>query len=144
MTDFDLENFLPYRLYQAAERASEGFHRIYGERFGLSRTEWRVLFNIGQYGPLSASALSKRAGFHKTQISRAVVRLENKRWVERVAGHDDRRTHDLTLTGEGKRNFQELTQLANEYSASLLSDFEHGDATSLLAQLRRIEACIAE
>jgi len=137
--DFDLEDFLPYRLFQAAEAASRGFHALYGQRYGLSRMEWRVLFSIGQYGPLSAVGISKAAGFHKTQISRAVAKLEARRWVERLPNGDDRRSHDVRLTRQGRAAFRELAALAKSYNDRQMADLGRAASEDLIRALRRIE-----
>ena len=44
---FDLQLFLPYLLNQAAEESSLSFQRVYKDRYGMLRTEWRVLFHLG-------------------------------------------------------------------------------------------------
>jgi DNA-binding MarR family transcriptional regulator len=49
----------------------------------MLRTEWRVLFHLGRYGAMSAREISRRAGIHKTKVSRAVAALERKRFLER-------------------------------------------------------------
>ena len=81
---FDLETFLPYRLFQAAEPASREFYPKYRDAYGLARTEWRVFVNIGQYGPMSSSEIAQRSGLEKPKISRAVLKLEDRGWIERV------------------------------------------------------------
>ena len=37
--DFELQNFLPYLLNQAAEESSLAFQSIYKDRYGMLRTE---------------------------------------------------------------------------------------------------------
>nr|WP_256370895.1 MarR family transcriptional regulator [Rhodovulum sp. ES.010] len=38
----------------------------------MRRTEWRVLFNLGRDGPMTATQLGRLAHTHKTKVSRAV------------------------------------------------------------------------
>ena len=45
--EFNLHDFLPYLLNQAAEESSLAFQQIYKGRYGMLRTEWRVLFHLG-------------------------------------------------------------------------------------------------
>jgi hypothetical protein len=70
-----------------AERRRRGavapVFRVYKDRYGMLRTEWRVLFHLGRYGAMSAREISRRAGIHKTKVSRAVAALERKRFLER-------------------------------------------------------------
>lgn len=104
MTDdrsFDLQGFLPYLLAQAAEASSLKFQRHYKDRYGMLRTEWRVLFHLGRYGPMTAKQLGDRAGVHKTKISRAVTALGDKRFLTRHVVADDRRQAALHLTKAG-------------------------------------------
>ena len=72
----ELQNFLPYLLNQAAKASSLKFQQIYKERYGMLRTEWRVLFHLGAYGELTAKEISDRRQIHKTKISRSVNALE--------------------------------------------------------------------
>jgi DNA-binding MarR family transcriptional regulator len=116
---FDLEQFLPYRLYQAIDGAAEAFHSEHLSRFGISRSDWRVLFNIGQYGPLSAIHIFERANLEKTAISRSVQRLVLRGWVDRAYPATDRRRQDLALTAEGKTVFAELRDMAASFNAKL-------------------------
>ena len=52
-----LEDFLPYRLNRLAEAVSRDFSRIYRERYGLTRPEWRTLAALGQYGTMTAKQI---------------------------------------------------------------------------------------
>lgn len=121
--DFDLEDFLPYLLNQAAEAASRSFQRLYKERYGLLRTEWRVLFHLGMYGELTARAISTRASIHKTKISRAVAALEARRYLRRTINPKDRREAVLTLTPAGVAVYQDLRQVAKSYDTALVADW---------------------
>ena len=42
-----MQDFLPYLLNHAAEEVGQGFGRIYQDRYGMLRTEWRVLAHLG-------------------------------------------------------------------------------------------------
>ena len=66
--DFDLQDFLPYLLNQAAETSSLAFQQVYKGRYGMLRTEWRVLFHLGRYGRMTAKEIGQRAKTHKTKI----------------------------------------------------------------------------
>ena len=68
--DFALQDFLPYLLNRAAEESSLGFQKHYKNRYGMLRTEWRVLFHLGNYGEMTAKEIGSRAKIHKTKISR--------------------------------------------------------------------------
>ena len=56
-----LEHFLPYRFAVLAQEVSRAFSSVYAERFGLSIPEWRILANLGRFGPLYAGELAARS-----------------------------------------------------------------------------------
>jgi len=142
MHDFDLEQFLPYRLYQAAEHAaSQGFRATYSDRYGINRTEWRVLFNVGQYAPISAAQISRRSGIHKTRISRAVLKLEQKQWLHRLMSPQNRRQHELELTDMGEDIFTELSELASSYNNRLVAILDQYNLSEMMECLLKIEQC---
>ena len=136
---FDLERFLPYRLFQAAEHTSRAFYLMYRDEYGLTRTEWRVLFNIGQYGPISASDIARRSGLEKPKISRAVLRLEDKAWIERIFSRDNRRSHQLKLTRLGEQSVEKLRLLAADFDAEIQATLDRRSLTELILLLQAIE-----
>lgn len=136
---FDLEQFLPYRLYQAAEQTSQGFSDLYRKRYGLNRTQWRVLFNIGQFGPLTAGEVTDETGLEKSKVSRAVVKLENLGWIARAKDVTDRRRQPIVLTPSGRKVFDDLRKLAATYQSQLEQAIGTAALSKLLKSLRAIE-----
>ena len=125
--DFDLQNFLPYLLNQAAEESSLAFQKIYKDRYGILRTEWRVLFHLGIYGRMTASEIGERSKMHKTKISRAVQKLTERRFLTRARDDGDRRVEHLELTAAGEAAYRDLRGIAEQYNGTLdggLSDEE--------------------
>lgn len=144
MADFDLEQFLPYLLNQAAEAASLEFQQVYKDRYGMLRNEWRVLFHLGMFGEMTASDIGARAGIHKTKISRAVAKLEARRFLVRDRDGQDRRVEHLRLTAAGLAAYRDLRGVAERYDAELLSDFNAQDVARLKQQLRALAQRRAE
>ncbi|KUJ85321.1 MarR family transcriptional regulator [Ruegeria marisrubri] len=135
---FDLRNFLPFLLNQAAEESSLEFQRVYKNRYGMLRTEWRVLFHLGIHGEMTAKEIGERAKIHKTKISRAVHRLEKRRYLSRTRDERDRRVERLTLTPAGSAVYRELRGIAESYDAKLAAHFTKGEAALLRMMLRRL------
>ncbi len=63
---FALESFLPYRLMRIAERVSQDFATIYREKYSLSRSEWRCLATLGQFGKVTAKQIGAHSAIDKT------------------------------------------------------------------------------
>lgn len=136
--DFDLRDFLPYLLNQAAEESSLAFQKVYKGRYGMLRTEWRVLFHLGMYGQMTAKEIGLRASIHKTKISRAVRKLSDKRFVTRTRDDSDRRSEKLDLTPLGETAYRDLRKVARDYDARLARQFTQGEAALLRMMLRRL------
>ena len=136
--DFDLKNFMPYLLNQAADVTSRGFEAAYKTKYGMLRTEWRVLFHLGRYGALTAKDICTRARIHKTKVSRAVQALEDKRYLTRKALENDRRHETLSLTPSGARVFEDLLQEAKRFDADMMAGFTAGEAAQVRTLLRKI------
>ncbi|RKF06499.1 MarR family transcriptional regulator [Oceaniradius stylonematis] len=136
--DFDIRSFLPYLLNQAAEESSLAFQHHYKQRYGMLRTEWRVLFHLGRYGAMTANAIGTRAKMHKTKISRAVAALEQKRYLTRQKVESDRRHEKLTLTAAGRKVYADLCAVAGTYDAQLLAPFSAEEQALLKRALERL------
>ncbi|KPP82439.1 MAG: transcriptional regulator [Rhodobacteraceae bacterium HLUCCO07] len=136
--DFDLQNFLPYLLNQAAEESSLRFQQVYKDRYGMLRTEWRVLFHLGIYGKMTAKEIGERSKMHKTKISRAVAKLAERRFLTRQRDGADRRLEYLELTEAGRRAYRDLRQVAMEYDSALAARFSDADMATLRRMLRAL------
>lgn len=141
---FDPGTFLPYLLNQAAETTGEGFRQVYRDRYGMLRTEWRVLFHLGHYGDMTARQICDRASLHKTKVSRAVAKLEARRFLSRHILPQDRRNERLTLTPQGRAAFDDLQAIAaafNDRIRAHLGATRFDKLTETLRQLAADDGC---
>ena len=136
--NFDLIDFLPYLLNQAAEESSLAFQQVYKGRYGMLRTEWRGLFHLGMYGRMTAKDIGERSRIHKTKVSRAVQKLADRRFLTRTRDDRDRRSEHLDLTPAGRAAYRDLRQVAEEYDARLEAHFTRGEVAILRMMLRRL------
>ena len=137
---FHLPHFLPYLLNQAAEVASQEFQAYYRDTYGMLRTEWRVLFHLGQTGDQTAKQICERASLHKTKVSRAVKALEQKRFLSRATLETDRRQEILSLTKKGTAVLAELTVMATDYDRTFEKSLGTDDLEALVATLNKLIA----
>lgn len=135
---FDLTEFTPYLLNLAAEASSRAFQRHYRDTYGMLRTEWRVLFHLGRYGPMMARDICTRGGIHKTKVSRAVAALQEKRFLTRSQSQADRRQEVLTLTPAGQAAFAHLVEAARQFDTDLVAPFTEQEQQILKACLLRL------
>lgn len=142
-SDFDLEQFLPFRLNRAAEFIALRFAATYKAEYGLTRPEWRTLAALGSCGRMTATEVGVHSTMHKTKVSRAVFALEERRWLKRTQDEDDRRVEHLELTAAGAKTYQDLTRLARDYSTELEKLLGKDGLLSLSCGLAAVENAMA-
>ncbi|UWU30870.1 MarR family winged helix-turn-helix transcriptional regulator (plasmid) [Rhizobium sp. WSM1274] len=134
--DFDLEQFLPYMLNQAAEVTSRSFQAVYRDLYGMTRTQWRVMANLGKFGAMTARDICLISHIEKTKVSRAVSALESAGFLRRNPSEDDRRAEILNLTEKGRTAFRDLGHRANEYDRKLRADLGDRISSELVKSLQ--------
>ena len=136
--DFDLKDFLPYLLNLAAEEASLEFQVHYKQRYGMLRTEWRVLFHLGRYGEMTAREICDRSRMHKTKISRAIAKLEKRRFIKRSEVESDRRHSMVMITQRGLSAFTDLVDVAQDFDKRLVAEFSDKEEKILRSALAKL------
>lgn len=137
-SQFDLHSFLPFLMHHASEKVSLGFRDIYRDRYRMTRSEWRVLATLGQYGALTATEIVTHTGLHKTKVSRAVFSIEKRRWLKRRQDEKDRRVQRLELTAQGMSAFTSLCETGVAYNRKVrefLGDDDFARLSDLLLKL---------
>jgi len=119
-----LEQFLPYRLARLAGEISQQLRKIYKADHGLTIPEWRALATLGQFGTATAKGIGMHAAMHKTKVSRAIVALEDRRWVARSQNPNDRREDILTLTRQGKQAYRALVPKLRAFENAIIERFD--------------------
>lgn len=137
---FDLEQFLPYLLNQAAEITSRNFHATYREDYGITRPQWRVLANLGKFGRMTARDICRISHIEKTKVSRAVAALEAGGFLSREVNPQDRRAGILSLTDKGAEIYSKLGRRAISYDQTLRSRLGSDLAGQLDAMLKALIA----
>lgn len=119
MSQFDLDDFLPYRLNLLSERISKEFATRYQAAYGISIAEWRVVAHLAQGGEVSVRDIHARVHMDKSRVSRAAARLEVAGYVRKHQNTDDRRLVTLTLTERGAQMMRELGEMAQKFDEEL-------------------------
>lgn len=138
--EFDLESFLPYLLNQAAEATSRSFQATYRALYGMSRTQWRVMANLGKFGAMTARDICAISHIEKTKVSRAVAMMETEGMLSRAISPQDRRAEILSLTEKGRAIFRDLGQRAIAYDRDLRDQLGPALSGQLEDMLRKLVA----
>lgn len=135
----ELDRFLPYRLSVLSNRISQDIAQLYGERFGLNVTEWRILAVLGRYPDLSAGEVAERTAMDKVAVSRAVTSLLAGGRLKRRIHGSDRRRSVLALSAKGYKVYDEVAPLALAYERRLLEGLRADERAALDRLLTRME-----
>lgn len=139
-----LETFFPYRLAITAEAFSRQLVAVYGDAFGLSREEWRVLFLVDGAGEITSLDLAWRSSLDKVQISRAAQRLEQKGLILRTVAGEDRRLRLYAMTPEGSVTFARALAQVQARTDQVLAELKATDRAALERGLNALRSACAK
>ena len=109
------------------------------QRFGLKQQQFNVLNEIVWSGPISQKELCETLLFEKSNVSKIVKILLEKKWIKvAVAGHDRRLTL-LTETPEGIAVWEKCMQAFNHSSSKLISVFSDAEQAKAIRLLNKLE-----
>jgi len=142
--DLSLQEFLPYRLNNAAERISVALSRIYISEFDVNIAEWRVLAALHERRVVLAKDIVIFTHMDKVRVSRAIKHLEEKGFVQRQTSASDSRASELALTKKGRQIYKEIVPRALEWQQELLEPLSEIDKQELMRILNRLENRVEE
>jgi DNA-binding MarR family transcriptional regulator len=133
-----LGGFLPYVLANLAQGISVELSGIYGEEFGLSVPEWRVVANLAEHGTLNARQIVEFTAMAKSKVSRAVAGLDQRGLVTQRTASSDSRAKDLALSEAGEALYREIVPKVLAWEETLLEGLEVGEYRDLLYLLEKL------
>ncbi len=139
-----LRQFLPYRCNALAQQISVSLSRIYGERFGITVPEWRLLVTLAEYGELSAKQVAALTSMDKVRVSRAVSLMADKRLLARRPCRRDSRSQLLRLTRKGRALYARVAPEVLTWEEDLLQPLADNERRTLFALLDKLELRLDE
>ncbi|MEM7341027.1 MAG: MarR family transcriptional regulator [Actinomycetota bacterium] len=134
-----LDGYLPYLLRRADQTLSAPFYETL-TRYGVARSEWRVLAVLAELGELSVVDLADAALSPQPTVTHALRRLEARGLVTRTQASDDKRRRIISITDTGSALTATLIAHATELEADALATA--GDLTDLVEHLRAVTAAV--
>src|SRR5262249_37464815 len=111
----------------------------FGERIaplGLSRPHAGILRLLAGEAGLSQQRLASILKLHPSRLVRVVDELESKGLVERRQNPEDRRTHALHLTDQGRAALPGVGRMAGEHNEAMMDGLEPKEREELGRLLR--------
>ena len=109
------------------------------QRFGLKQQQFIVLNEIIWNGPISQKELGETLLFEKSNVSKIVKILLEKKWIRVAVATHDRRLTLLTESPEGFAVWKESMQAFNQSSSELISTFSEYDQVNAVKLLKKLE-----
>lgn len=109
---------------------------------GLSFSEVRVLFEIGQGTGPSAREIARNLALDEGYLSRVLKRFQSRGWVRRTQSDTDARRFDLSLTPVGQGLLTRLVDLSRQGIGTQLAHLQPAAQDGLATLLERAQAMI--
>lgn len=132
------------RLQAAALASRAQAKRLLQSAGHLSITEWRVLWDLAEAGPLTVTEMACIQKTDRALISRTIPAMIQKGYVATTTGKKDRRTSLVALTAVGRSLFEETSVTMSQRRAALSSAFSESDLDTFLGLIERFEHFVEE
>ena len=111
-------------------------------RFDLKQQQFSVLNEIVWHGPINQKELGETLLFEKSNVSKIVRILLEKKWIDVEVAPGDRRMTLLFETPEGLAVWKDCMQAFHESSTEILSLLSEDEATEAIRFLKRLQKAL--
>jgi len=109
------------------------------QRFGLKQQQFSVLNEIIWHGPLTQKELGERLLFEKSNVSKIVKILFERKWIGVAVATHDRRLTLLSETPEGFVTWEKSMQAFRESSSELISILSENEQLNAIRFLNTLQ-----
>ena len=120
-----------YQVWVLTNLTAKPFAALFGARFHLNLTEWRIMLTLADRPGASAQELSDYTGLDKMSVSRVVRSLEAQGRLEREGSEADRRKRHLYLTEDGWAVYEEIAEAALKREAQIYASLSAAELKTL-------------
>lgn len=110
-----------------------GFLQSHYSAAQVPHTHYHALLELERWGPLSQQELSQKLVLDKSTISRLMQKLRQQKWVQIQTDPQDKRSHRVLLTEQGKSCLQEVHNSANQRVSAALETLNPEQRQTVLA-----------
>jgi DNA-binding MarR family transcriptional regulator len=105
---------------------------------GLRGYHYRLLAALDEWGPASQAALGRGTGIDRSDVTAALVDLEERGLVRRDVNQADRRRNIVSITAAGTGQLEALDTVLDGIQERLLGPLSEDDRRQFLTLVRRI------
>ena len=103
-----------------------------------TRSEVSILFILNSEDKISQAQLSKILEVNEATVTRALTRLENKKFIEKVLIEKEKRKKLVALTKEGKDVCKEIIKQQGAFKKELFEDFTEEELENFKNSIEKI------
>jgi DNA-binding MarR family transcriptional regulator len=136
--EFQLDDFLPYKLAVASDNVSRLMMRQYLDQIGLGIPEWRLLAAVGRHGVLSPTSAGEHTSMDKVKVSRAAASLSGRGLLKQSQDPNDGRGRLLRLTRKGTTIYTGIPAMARSIDKTVMAGLTATDWSNLQKILMKL------
>nr|WP_221410764.1 MarR family transcriptional regulator [Ornithobacterium rhinotracheale] len=111
-------NFCKVRnIYRAIAVFESEFH----EKYGLSLNEGMLLCLLDNHASLTSGEVAEQLSLTPSNTSKVIRSVEDKKFIQRIIGKEDKRQMNLSITTKGKKQIESLKNQCLELPQDLQS-----------------------
>lgn len=139
-----LNAFIPYRISFTSTLVSESIAGIYDRLFGISIPEWRVIAWLGELEWITQQDICAHTRMDKVTVSRATIALTDRGYVDRRPNPQDRRSHLIGLSAQGRALYMNIAPKALELESRIFSRFDAEQIDMFVTMLAQIDEAVLD
>jgi MarR family transcriptional regulator, lower aerobic nicotinate degradation pathway regulator len=105
---------------------------------GLRSYHYRLLAALDEWGSASQAALGRGTGIDRSDVTAALVDLEERGLVLRDVNQADRRRNVVSITAAGARRLEVLDGVVDDVQERVLAPLSEGERRQFITLMRRI------
>lgn len=129
----NFKDFTACRLKVLVERMGHQLADLH-ERFDLSAPQWMMLAALAQHADSSSTEIKNHTAMDKSRVNRASGNLLTRQLVLQRVNVEDKRAHQMRLTGKGRQVYARVEALALAWDDEL----RHGVSDDDLQRFNRV------
>lgn len=106
--------------------------------YKLTESQFGVLEALYHLGPLNQRSLGEKILKSGGNITMVIVNLEKQGWVTKTKDQNDKRSHTITLTADGKRIIEEVFPGHLQRISELFSCLEENELAELSSLCKKL------
>lgn len=144
MKNVKIERYAIGQINMLANKLATKSSDAYQKNFGIGIMEWRVLAILAIHKDCSVQFITDIIGLDKGAVSRALKKLEDKKYISIKEDEFNKRAYIINITKLGRVLHDEVFDYSMQREAKLLSKLNGSEIEELFKYLKYLKEMIDE